>query len=76
MALKKVGALWLAEKDGKQYMRGTLNDPLSAGTKVFVYRNTYKKEDKQPDYTLHAAVDDEQHPEEQSQEQPESDVPF
>jgi hypothetical protein len=65
MALQKVGALWLAEKDGKKYFRGTVNEQIAAGSKVFVYRNTYKTEEKHPDYTLHVAVD------ENSQERPE-----
>lgn len=75
MALRKIGGLWLATKDGKQYMRGTCNEAVQAGSKVFVYRNTYKKEEKQPDYTLHIAVDDQESPPVQSQE-PEAEVPF
>lgn len=76
MALKKIGGLWLAEKAGTKYMRGTLNEAVTAGAKVFVYRNTYKKEDKHPDYTLHIAVDDQPAPEEHSQAPTQEDSPF
>ena len=59
MALQKVGALWLAEKDGKKYMRGTINEAVPAGSKLFVYKNGYKEGDeRRPDYTVHVAVDD------------------
>lgn len=60
MALKKVGGLWLNEKAGKKYFSGKVQEDIPAGSKVFVYRNTYKEEDKHPDYTLHVAVDDDQ----------------
>jgi len=76
LALKKVGALWTATKDNKTYMKGTVNEPIAAGAKVFVYRNTFKKEDKQPDYTLHIAVDDQPAPDNHNQLPPEDEQPF
>lgn len=77
MALKKVGALWLAEKDGKKFMRGTVNESVPAGSKVFIYKNTYKQEEKHPDYTVHIAVDDQPAPQEHSQAPPDDqEVPF
>lgn len=76
MALKKVGGLWLAEKDGKQYMRGTINEDVAAGTKVFIYRNTYKREDKQPDYTLNIVADDQPSPPDHSQTPSQDEVEF
>lgn len=58
MTLRKVGAMWLREKNGKKYMSGSVNESLPSGTKLLMYRNDYKKDEKHPDYTLHV-VDDE-----------------
>ena len=62
MALKKVGALWLKEKDGSKYMSGKLTEGIAAGAQVLVYRNKYKKDEKHPDYTLHIIEDDQPAP--------------
>jgi hypothetical protein len=76
MALKKIGGLWLNEKDGKKYMSGQANEAIPAGAKILVFKNTYKEAgDKKPDYTINVAVDDQPAPEEPSQEIP-SDQPF
>jgi uncharacterized protein (DUF736 family) len=57
--LTKVGALWLKEKAGRKYMSGKLDTAIPAGAQIFVYKNDHKKEDKHPDYTLHAIMPEE-----------------
>ena len=45
----KIGALWLQkDKNGNTYMSGNVGD-----TKVVIFKNTYKKEDKHPDYVVY-----------------------
>lgn len=80
MAFKKIGALWL--KDGKngKYMSGTVQEDVPAGAKILVFKNTYKKDDKHPDYTLNVAADDQPAPKNDYQQGPtkptEDDTPF
>jgi hypothetical protein len=45
----KVGALWLQkDKNGKTYMSGNVGE-----TKIVVFKNNYKKEDKHQDYLIY-----------------------
>lgn len=83
MALRKVGGLWINEKkDGSKYMSGTVQENLPAGTKLMVFKNTYKEVgDKKPDYTLNVAEDDQPAPKDEYQQAPAGpppadDIPF
>lgn len=64
MALRKVGGLWLNERqDGSKYMSGKVSEDIPANTKLLVFKNTYKEAgDNKPDYTLNVADDDQQEP--------------
>lgn len=84
MALKKVGALWLKEKDGKKFFSGKMEFALPAGATVLIYRNDRKQQDKHPDYTIHTFEDDQPAPRNEYQQAPPSnpgpppdeDIPF
>ena len=58
MGIKKVSGLWL--KDGKngKYMSGDVKDPIPAGSKLMVFKNDRKRDDRDPDYTLNISIDD------------------
>lgn len=48
---KDIGALWVkTSKNGKQFLTGTIN-----GQKIVIFQNNYKKEQKQPDYKVYEA---------------------
>lgn len=81
MALNKVGALWLKEKNGKKFMSGTVETDIPAGANLLVFKNTYKEAgDSKPDYTINLADDDDrparQPPRQQSPPPPPEDIPF
>lgn len=77
MALKKVGAFWKNTKDGKTYLSGSLSEPVAPGTKLLVFPNSYKKEDKHPDYTINVSADDQPAPQDNgSQVTANEDMPF
>lgn len=79
MAFKKIGALWLKEGKNGKYMSGTIQEDVPAGAKLLVFKNTYKKDEKHPDYTINVA-DDERQPRDDQHSQagppPQEDVPF
>lgn len=55
---KSIGALWTRiSKSGTEYLSGTIN-----GVKVVVYKNNYKKEEKQPDFRIYESTAQTQSP--------------
>jgi uncharacterized protein (DUF736 family) len=69
----KIGALWLQkDKNGKTYMSGSVGE-----TKVVIFKNNYKKEDKHPDYIVYEKQgrkeEPERHPGDDTQG---GDIPF
>ena len=49
---EKIGALWLKQnKNGKKYLSGVL-EMNGEKVKIVVFKNTYKKDDKHPDYII------------------------
>lgn len=57
--MRKVGAFWEGEtKDGGSYLSGQLDnreEPPTRDEKLLIFRNGYKKQDKEPDYIMYAA---------------------
>lgn len=52
MAMVRLSGLWKTEgKDGKTYLRGSMN-PAAA---VFIMKNDYKSSDKDPDFFLYVS---------------------
>ena len=51
---QSIGALWVKGEGGKKFMTGNveINGEKYA---IVVFKNTYKKEDKHPDYRIYAA---------------------
>jgi len=48
----KIGALWLnTSKSGTKYMSGSVEID-GVVTKIVVFKNSYKEEDKHPDYVI------------------------
>ena len=71
MALKRIGALWLKEReDGSKFMAGEIEIDEQKYS-IMVFKNTRKKEDKHPDYNI-AIVTDEQN----KNEEIDDDIPF
>lgn len=75
MADKSIGALW----KNKNYLSGVLElDNKTYNIIVFVFKNTYKKESKPPDYKIYfkrpkeQAKSEETKPKDENQE----DIPF
>jgi hypothetical protein len=63
MGFKQVGGLWITKKEGKDtYLKGKVQETVPAGTAIFVFKNTRKKnteeDSRKPDYVLNMAVDD------------------
>lgn len=58
MAFRKIGALWLKENDKGKFMSGRIDEDIPKGAKLMVFKNTYKREEKHPDYTINVADDD------------------
>lgn len=54
MAAKKVGVLWLkTSKDGKtRYFSGVVNLGILGDIQISILKNTFKKEENQPDYNI------------------------
>ena len=49
---QSLGALWVsATKDGKKYLSGEIAID-GQKTKIVVFKNNYKEEDKHPDYKI------------------------
>lgn len=59
---KNKTGLWAGvDKNGNKYLKGKAKTDIKAGTKLFVYKNEFKKEgEKTPDYNLMTADDDAQ----------------
>ena len=47
----KIGALWINGKADKKYMSGVIEID-GKKTSIIVFKNDYKREDKQPDYNI------------------------
>lgn len=45
--LVQLGALWKKDKDGNQFLSGSMGS-----ANVFVFKNKWKKNDKDPDYKI------------------------
>lgn len=51
--LTKVGAFWLRDsKSGSKFMSGKIEQALPEGASLLVFKNSYKKEDRHPDYEI------------------------
>jgi len=50
--MKKVGALWVKEKDGRKYMTGEIDLGALGNVKIGVFQNDKKKKDNEPDSTV------------------------
>jgi len=76
---KNIGALWLKEsKNGNKYMSGVIEID---GTKheIVIFKNTFKKESKHPDYRIFQSKPMESRApevESKSAEHFEDDIPF
>ena len=57
MALKRIGALWRPKPGGKAALSGTLS-LLGEDLRIVVLKNEQKKNERDPDYILHRALDD------------------
>jgi len=50
---KEIGALWCKfDKDGKEFLRGSIDRGLLGGCNIIVYKNDKPKGD-QPNWTIH-----------------------
>ena len=49
--MTKLGALWLQAKGDKKYMSGVIEID-GKKTSIIIFKNDYKREDKQPDYNI------------------------
>lgn len=55
----EVGALWVKEKNGKQFLSGKTKVALPAGISINIFKNNFKVEgDTKPDYTISARTSD------------------
>jgi uncharacterized protein (DUF736 family) len=70
----KIGALWLKEKNGKKYFSGQV-EINGEKHNIVVFKNTYKQEEKHPDYNVLLSQGGQQNSQQQS-ESFEDDVPF
>jgi len=71
--LEQVGACWIQESaKGNKYMSCVINEDISEGDRVLIFRNNYKEEDKHPDYRIYRATDAPSHAGTDSDE----DMPF
>jgi hypothetical protein len=52
--LKRIGGLWLQQKDGKKYLSGKLDEPITlpAGTRIMVFPARERKSDRSPTHSL------------------------
>jgi uncharacterized protein (DUF736 family) len=52
--LKRIGGLWLQEKNGKKYLSGKLDEPITlpAGTRILIFPARDRKSDKSPTHSL------------------------
>jgi hypothetical protein len=57
MSLKRIGALWRPKPGGKAALSGTI-DLLGDSLRVVVLKNERKRNERDPDYILHRALDD------------------
>ena len=48
---KKIGALWIKEKDGNEFMSGLIKIDGKEHN-ITVFKNDYKVSDKQPDFNI------------------------
>lgn len=56
-AFKRIGGLWL--KDGKRgkFLTGKVPQDLTAGQRLFLFKNDRNKGDSDPDYAMFVATD-------------------
>lgn len=72
----RIAGLWKnKQKDGKTYISGNLG-----GAKILIFENSFKAEDKHPDYTMYL-VDGRETPQASSEhvkgkQQTDDDIPF
>jgi hypothetical protein len=57
MSLKRIGALWRPKPGGKAALSGTI-ELLGESLRVVVLKNERKRNERDPDYILHRALDD------------------
>lgn len=76
MAFRKIGALWLKENDKGKFMSGRIDEDIPKGAKLMVFKNTYKREEKHPDYTINVADDDPAQQNQTPAPPPAADIPF
>ena len=59
MSLKKVGVLWKnTSKENKEYLSGTLDLGAFGESRIMVFQNDKKTEDKHPDFRISLATDE------------------
>jgi hypothetical protein len=59
MALKKVGVLWKRDsKKNEEFMAGNLDLGALGESRIMVFKNTKKDNDKQPDYSINLVTDE------------------
>lgn len=51
--MKKLGVLWLKEKEGKKYFTGNLEVSYKEVIPLIVFKNEKKTADNQPDYIIY-----------------------
>lgn len=77
---KKVGVLWLKDKKAEagkpasRYFSGTLNLGLFGDVHIVIFKNTFKKNEKDPDFNI--MLSKPKQAERQAGEDDDSDVPF
>jgi uncharacterized protein (DUF736 family) len=52
--LKRIGGLWISEKNGRKYLSGKLDEPITlpAGMRILIFPARDRKSDKSPTHTL------------------------
>jgi hypothetical protein len=58
--LKRISGLWLKDGRNGKFMSGEVEDGIPAGSRLLIFKNDKKENDRQPDYTLYAALGDSQ----------------
>lgn len=49
---KKIGALWLKKTGKASFLSGVIDNK-----RVIVFKNNFKKEDREPDYQIYEAIE-------------------
>lgn len=81
MGFNKVGAGWKKSKDGKTWVSLVVEEDIPNGAHLTMWPNGFKESDKQPDYVLKRADDDEPTPREKESSggrapSPADEIPF